>query len=263
MKAIILAAGEGKRLRPLTNNTPKCMVELFGKPMLQRQIDIFRKSGITDISVITGYCSDKIQIPSVRYFHNKNYETTNMVETLFCAKDAMSDSVIVSYGDIVFQQNVLQKLIHSDEDFSVVVDKNWYEYWKLRFQNPLDDAESLIIDESGYIINIGQKVKTADSIMGQYIGLMKFQNKGLSTLKDFYDLSKIISIKTGKNPLNENLHFEKTFMTDLLQGLIKNGCKLKPIMITNGWLELDTINDYNVYNQLYRENKLQNLIIIE
>ncbi|NDF48111.1 MAG: phosphocholine cytidylyltransferase family protein, partial [Nitrosopumilaceae archaeon] len=123
MKAIILAAGEGKRLRPLTDNIPKCMVNLFGVSLLQRQVDIFRKSGIDDISVITGYRSDKINIQSVRYFHNDKYDTTNMVETLFCAKEVMSGSVIVSYGDIVFQKNVLEKLVQSNDDFSIVVDK--------------------------------------------------------------------------------------------------------------------------------------------
>ena len=260
MKAIILAAGEGKRLRPLTNNTPKCMVELFGKSMLQRQIDIFRKSGITDISVITGFCSDKIQIPSVRYFHNKNYDTTNMVETLFCAKDAMSDSVIVSYGDIVFQQNVLRKLMQSNDDFSVIVDKNWYEYWQARFQNPLDDAESLVIDGSGFITSIGQKVTNLDSVMGQYIGLMKFQGAGLEFLKKHYeDLKR--AAQNSKNPLNPNLPFEKSYMTDLLNELISANCKLKAIPINNGWLELDTINDYDLYEKIYNDNSLNKFYV--
>lgn len=256
MKAIILAAGEGKRLRPLTDNIPKCMVNLFGVSLLQRQVDIFRKSGIDDISVITGYRSDKINIQSVRYFHNDKYDTTNMVETLFCAKEVMSGSVIVSYGDIVFQKNVLEKLVQSNDDFSIVVDKNWHEYWKTRFPNPLDDAESLLIDESGYIADIGQKVKNIDSIMGQYIGLMKFQGDGLEFLKKRYeDLRRIA--QGGKNPLNPNLPFEKSYMTDLLNDLIAEKCRLKAIPINNGWLELDTISDFTLYEKLHNENSLK------
>lgn len=256
MKAIILAAGEGKRLRPLTNDKPKCLVELFGKSLLQRQIDVFEKCGIHDISVVTGYNSDKIRIPSVRYFHNENYNNTNMVETLFCAKDAMTGSVIVSYGDIVFQENVLQKLVQSNDDFSVVVDKNWYEYWKLRFPNPLDDAESLVIDEYGYITNIGQKVTSVDSIMGQYIGLMKFQGSGLEFLKKHYEDLKHAA-KNGKNPLNPNLPFEKSYMTDLLNELIAMNCRLKAMPINNGWLELDTMNDFTLYEKMYSDNSLK------
>lgn len=261
MKAIILAAGEGKRLRPLTDNIPKCMVDLFGKPLIQRQVDIFTKSGISDISIITGYRSEQIQVPSVHYIHNNNYDKTNMVETLFCAKEIMNDSIIVSYGDIIFQQDVLEQLIQSDEDFSVVVDQKWFSYWAMRFSNPLDDAESLTIDEHGYITSIGQKVNNLDEIMGQYIGLMKFQGEGLEFLKNYYDTVKS-KAKYGINPLNPNLIFEKSFMTDLLMGLIKTGCNLKAILINGGWLELDTINDYKLYQKMYNDNSLQKLFLI-
>ena len=174
MKAIILAAGEGKRLRPLTNNTPKCLVNLFGKSLLQWQIETFRSCQIDDISVVTGYLNEMIKFENITYFENPNFKTTNMVETLFCAKEKLSDSVIVSYGDIIFEKNVLQKLIDSDDGLSVVIDKNWKKYWETRFDNPLNDAESLVLDD-GYISNIGQKVNSIDQIQGQYIGLMKFQ----------------------------------------------------------------------------------------
>ena len=116
MKAIILAAGEGTRLRPLTNNKPKCLVELFGKPIINHTVELFQKSGISDITVVTGYMSDMIKIPNISYRHNKNFNSTNMVETLFCAKDKLEDSVIISYADIIFQKNILDMLFDSKED---------------------------------------------------------------------------------------------------------------------------------------------------
>ena len=124
-----------------------------------------------------------------------------MVETLFCANEKISDSVIISYGDIIFQKDVLEKLILADDDISVIIDENWEEYWKIRFENPLEDAESLVIDEEKYIQNIGQKVNTIQEINGQYIGLMKFQKNGIESLKKFYEKSKTES-KSGINPLN-------------------------------------------------------------
>ena len=178
-----------------------------------------------------------------------------MVETLFCAKETMQDSVIISYGDIVFQKNVLEKLIDSNEDFSVVIDKEWLRYWKIRFKNPLDDAESLKVDQNEYLRNIGQKVSNVDEVMGQYIGLMKFQNEGLEFLKKHYEKVKS-QAKLGTNPLNPNLPFEKSFMTDLLQSLINEGCKIRGISIENGWLELDTIDDYKTYEKLYHDKSL-------
>lgn len=255
MKAIILAAGEGSRLKPLTDTKPKCLVELFGKPLITYTVELFQKYGILDITIVTGYLSHMIQIPNVSYRNNKNYGSTNMVETLFCAKDKLENSVIISYADIIFQKNILEKLINSQDDISVVIDSNWEEYWKLRFENPLDDAESLILDEHNYIINIGKKTQKKSDIQGQYIGLMKFQNNGLDNLVDFYESAKNLSIQ-GINPLNSFLPFEKSYMTDLLQGLIDKGNKIKAILVHNGWLEVDSINDYELYNKMNQNGSL-------
>ena len=261
MKAIILAAGEGKRLRPLTNNTPKCLVNLFGKSLLQWQIETFLSCQIDDISVVRGYLNKMIKFENITYFENPNFKTTNMVETLFCAKEKLTNSVIVSYGDIIFEKYVLQKLIDSDDDLSVVIDKNWKKYWETRFDNPLNDAESLILDD-GYISNIGQKVNSFDQIQGQYIGLMKFQNEGINFLLDFYENAKKKAENNHVNILNSNLPFEKSYMTDLIQGLISAGYKIKAIPVNNGWLELDSYHDYEVYNKKYEDGTIHDLISV-
>lgn len=262
MNAIILAAGEGKRLRPLTNDRPKCMVDFFGKSILQRQLEIFHSCGVNDISIVTGYRDDKITFNDIQYFHNANYETTNMVETLFCAKDAFKNSTIISYSDIIFEKSVLEKLVAATDDMCVVVDMDWYKYWKIRFENPLDDAESLIIDDDGYIKNIGQKVMDIKQIMGQYIGLIKFQHEGIKLVQNFYENAKKQASK-GINPLNPKLPFAKSYLTDLLQALVMNGYKIKSVPIHNGWLEVDTKNDYDIYTKLYNEKKLHNFISLD
>ncbi len=255
MRAIILGAGEGKRLRPLTDNNPKCMVKIFGKSLLEHQIQTLRLCGINDISIVTGYCKDNIQFSGVKYYHNEKFATTNMVETLFCAEKELENCVIVSYGDIIFEKTVLEKLIESKDEISIIVDKNWLKYWKIRFNNPLDDAESLAFDNNEYVTDIGKKVKNIDEINGQYVGLMKFQGHGLKILKNFYHESKNNSTEKH-NPLNPNIIFEKSYMTDLLYGIIRKGNKIKAIFIQNGWLELDTISDYEVYNQMYSDNTI-------
>lgn len=256
MNAIILAAGEGKRLHPLTLTKPKCMVELFGKTLLERQISVFRNCGINNICVVTGYMSELIKYKNVDYIKNHNFMETNMVESLFSAIDKFTESTIVSYGDIVFEQQILKKLINSEYDFSIIVDKQWEKYWKIRSENPLDDLESLKIDDEQNIVSIGKKVDNLTEIEGQYIGLMKFQNNAIGKIKSFYSKSKSISQNSNSNPLNPNLAFRKSYMTDLLQGLIDDGQKLKTINIDNGWLELDTIDDYNLYQRLNSEKKL-------
>jgi L-glutamine-phosphate cytidylyltransferase len=257
LKGIILAAGQGVRLRPLTNTIPKCMVNLFGKPIIEWQINTFYNCGIRDISVVTGYKSEKIISPNVSFFHNKSYKTTNMLESLFCVREKLTGPIVVSYGDIVFEDKILKKILESKEDISVIVDKNWKRYWKLRFSNILDDAESMIIDDEGFIQNLGQKVHNIEKICGQYIGLMKFSSKGVNTMLELYDKAKLQS-NSNQNILNAKIPFEKSYMTDFLQYLINNGQKIKAVEIKNGWLELDSINDYNLYHKMYEEGKIMN-----
>jgi len=262
LKAIILAAGQGNRLKPLTNEKPKCMVELFGKSLIEHQINAYISCNISDINVVTGFQSDSVTISNVRRFRNKHYEKTNMVESLFCAEEILNGDVIVSYGDIIFEKNVLKQLILSDNDISVIIDKNWKDYWSARSKKPLIDLESLKLDSKNNITSIGQKVNKLEEIQGQYIGLMKFSEKGVNILKDFYFKCKKISEKKS-NPLNANLPFEKSFMTDLLQGLINSNYKLHSVPIDGGWLELDTLNDFETYQRMFRNNTIQKFIKLE
>ena len=253
MNVIILAAGQGNRLKPLTNEKPKCLVEIFGKSLLNWQLDLFSSFQITDISIVKGYLKEKINFPNINHFENNNFQTTNMIETLFCAKEKICDSTIISYGDIIYEKTVIEKLLKNDDDISVIVDKNWKDYWSIRFDNPINDLESLSIDFENNISNIGQKIENIDDIQGQYIGLMKFQNSGSEFLKSFYDKCKNFA-ENGKNYLKTNLPFEKSYMTDLLQGMIDEGYKIRAIPISSGWLELDTYDDYIKYKKMF-DNK--------
>ena len=262
LKAIILAAGQGNRLKPLTNEKPKCMVELFGKSLIEHQINAYASCDISDFNVVTGFRSDSITTSDVRYFKNERYERTNMVESLFCAEEILNGDVIVSYGDIIFEKNVLRQLVQSDNDVSIIIDKNWKEYWSIRSKNPFVDLESLKLDSEENITSIGQKVNKLEEIQGQYIGLMKFSEKGVNILKDFYHECKKTSEKKP-NPLNPNLPFEKSFMTDLLQGLINSNYQLHSVPINGGWLELDTIEDFETYQRMFKNNTIQKFIKLE
>lgn len=257
MKAIILAAGEGKRLRPLTNDKPKCMVNLFGRNLLDWKIDILKKCGISEIIVVTGYKNEKINTKNVKFYKNTKFDKTNMVETLFCARKEFNDTLIVIYGDIIFEKKILQKLLENTDEISVIVDENWKDYWNLRFENPLDDAESLKIDKCGFIQNIGQKVNSIEEICGQYIGLIKFDKNIINKITEFYDEMKKNS-KINYNPLNSKLPFEKSYMTDFLQKMIDSGFKIKSIPIKNGWLELDSFNDFQIYQKMNESGQIKN-----
>ena len=255
MNVIILAAGQGNRLKPLTNDIPKCLVEIFGKSLLNWQLELFSKLHITDISIVRGYLKEKITLPEIKFFENNYFQTTNMIETLFCAREKISDSTIISYGDIIYEKTVIEKLIKNDDDISVIVDKNFRDYWNIRFDNPINDLESLTIDSDNNISSIGQKINDINDIQGQYIGLMKFQNSGSEFLKSFYDKCKL-RVRNGKNPLNPKVPFEKSYMTDLLHGMVNEGYKIKAIPVRNGWLELDSYDDFVKYQSMFKEKTI-------
>jgi len=254
MKAIntvILAAGEGTRLRPYTLNRPKCMVEINGKQIIQYQLDVLQSQQIDSIAIVTGYLSDMLQPFGLKTYVNNRYNETNMVWSLFCAKQEFKGTLVVSYGDIVYSKNIINDLIQSPHDISVVVDRKWASYWRERFSDPLDDAEILQCDQQGRIINIGQKPKTLNDIEGQYIGLMKFSEKGQKILQDTFKIAQ-------KNGKLGNLPVEKAYMTDLLQAIIDNGHDIWPVNIEGGWIEIDTVKDLNSKITL---NRLEEIII--
>ncbi len=239
------------------------MVKLFGKSILETQISIFKKYDIDEICVIVGYKKEKINFKDVKYYFNEKYDSTNMVETLFCAEEEFNDAIIISYGDIIYEKKIIKKLIQNNENFSVIIDRDWQKLWKIRFENPLDDAESLQIDNEGNISDIGQKTNSIKEIKGQFIGLIKIQGEGLEIFKTFYKKCKEKANIEGINPLNPNVPFEKSYMTDFLQGLIKDKQKITPVFVNNGWLELDSVNDYKIYNELFNTKKILEFINLE
>ena len=131
MKAIILAAGLGKRLLPLTEDKPKCLIEFSGKTLLDRLLKTFKSGGINDIVLVIGHKSEKIKNVDLNLVKNEKYSKTGIMHSLFCAKEKLEKTVIVSYGDIIFENSVLEKLLESKYDITAVVDKKWEKYWKL------------------------------------------------------------------------------------------------------------------------------------
>ena len=181
MRAIILAAGEGKRLRPYTNDRPKCMVEIEGVSLIDRQIKILKSKGVEEIIIIGGYKSDMLEGKGNKLVTNPRYYETNMVWSLFCAEEFLVGDVIISYGDIVYSSKIISALVNSNYDISVTIDMNWESYWRDRNEDPLEDAETLKLRTDGTIKEIGQKPNSINDIEGQYMGLMKFTNRGMNS----------------------------------------------------------------------------------
>ena len=251
-RALILAAGQGTRLRPLTNDKPKCLVPLMGKPLLQRQVDTLKKAQVTNIHVATGYRSDQIEKLGYSSTKNERYDKTNMVESLFCAIDFIKQKgdLIIAYGDIVYQQQNLQALLACDEEIALMIDTKWRDLWSLRLENPLDDAETLKMDRNGYVTELGKKPNNYNQIEGQYTGLIKIHADKLGAFINFYK-------QLDRNATYDGQDFNNMYMTSFLQLLINARWKAKAVLVESGWLEVDSVEDLEHYEKMHRLGKLK------
>lgn len=242
MKAIILAAGQGTRLKKYTENLPKGMLSFMGKTIIERQIEMYRKCGIEDIIVICGFAADKIRYGGVRYYINENYMNTNMVESLMTARAEFNDDIIVSYSDILFEEKMLKGMMNSGADFAVAVDDNWKAYWEKRYGKIDFDTESLSLDENGNIVELGLESPRLEDIDARYVGLLKFSKTGLQCIMTIMDEAYLAY--EDKPWQQSGKTVRKAYMTDLLQAVIRSGRPVKAERFYNGWIEFDTNEDY-------------------
>ena len=244
---IILAAGKGSRLMPLTKNIPKCLVQVNSKPILEWQLYLFKKNKIP-VNIITGYLNTKIveRKYEQNYFLNKEYDTSNMVYSFFKARPLIEScinkqDIIISYGDIIYSPQILTKLINIQDQFSCAVDMNFKKYWKLRMYDIENDLESLSIDNDHNILSIGQKINDLNNVDAQYMGLIKISAKLISSVLEIWD--EILNA----NPLD---YSKNLYMTDFLQYCIDKGLKLKALKISHPWAEIDTPSDIKVAEEI-------------
>lgn len=244
MRAVILAAGEGTRLRPFTLDRPKCLVELAGRPLLTWQMDALRVAGVDDVTIVTGYRADQITVGR-RRVHNPRYDHTNMVTSLMCARDAFdgTDDVLIAYSDIVYEPRLVEALAEASAEVSVLVDRRWRDLWELRMDDPLGDAETLRMDDDGRLWELGRKPTSYADIGGQYVGLVRVRADVASTWPARYDALDPVGPYEGRDR-------DHMFMTAFLQLLIDDDVPVHAVMVDRGWLEVDTCDDLAVYTEL-------------
>tara|TARA_B110001452_G_scaffold217159_1_gene188641 strand:- start:283 stop:1068 length:786 start_codon:yes stop_codon:yes gene_type:complete len=252
---LILAAGEGTRLRPFTNNHPKGLVSLLGKPLVSHQITNLKALDIQNIAIATGYKAEKFYTLNCETFYNELFDTTNMVESLFAARlflERAQGDVLISYGDIVYEKKNLEKILKTNGDITVMVDDGWLDLWSARNEDPLNDAETLKYGDNGQIIELGRKPQSLSDIEGQYTGLIKIPYHKIDDFISFYD-------QLDRSLLYEGRTFKQMYMTTFLQLLIDDGWMIMPAHVNHGWLEVDTVEDLKLYEKLSLEGKLDDL----
>lgn len=260
MKAIILAAGQGTRLKKYTENLPKGMLSFMGKTIIERQVTAYRANGIDKIVIVRGYKAEKINYKDIRYYTNTDYANTNMVESLMTAKAEFDEDIIVSYSDILFEEKMLQGMMQAKADIAVAVDDKWKGYWNKRYGKIDFDTESLSIDAQNNITELGLEKPALESIDARYIGLLKFTQGGLKHVVDImetaYQRDQNMPWQQSGKPVR------KAYMTDLLNALIQAGISVKAERFNHGWIEFDTNEDYEKACEWVENGTLKELLVI-
>jgi choline kinase len=238
MKAIILAAGRGSRMKTLTDEHPKCLVELHGKPLLVWQLESLRGAGLQEIGIVTGYKRELLANRGLHEFHNPRWAQTNMVSSLACAREWLeAGPCIVSYSDIFYPSQAVTSLIECSADLAVTYDPNWLKLWESRFGDPLSDAETFRMSPEGYLVEIGNQPKSVQEVEGQYMGLLRFTPSGWS---------ETIRIFSGLMPPER----DKIHMTGTLQKVVDvRGVKIKCVPLAGKWGEIDSDTDLDFYRK--------------
>jgi L-glutamine-phosphate cytidylyltransferase len=256
MRAIILAAGEGSRLRPYTEDRPKCLVELAGRPLLEWQARTLRAAGIGEIVVVTGYRADQVEALGFKTRHNPRYAETNMVASLMCAREELrgDTDVIIAYADILYEVGIVEDLARCESPLCTTIDLEWRALWGLRMADPLDDAETLRMDGEGFIIDLGRKPKSLEEIEGQYMGLIRVSASLAPRLIEAYGE---IEARGDKSAV------ERMYMTDFLRHLAAHVSPLKAVPVRRGWLEVDSREDLETYRRMYERGELTTLLKLD
>jgi choline kinase len=235
-RGIILAAGRGSRLQSLTEDRPKCLVELRGKPLLQWQIDAMRAAGLSRLAAVRGYRGDMLEGFGLTLFDNERWRETNMVRSLTLAGEWLErEPCIVSYSDIFYPPDAVAALLEATSDIAITYDPNWLELWSARFDDPLRDAETFRVDARSILTDIGRRPGSLAEVQGQYMGLLRFTPAGWRTASGYLDGLSGEAV-------------DRLDVTSLLRALIGNGVAIQAIATPVVWGEIDHESDLRLYS---------------
>jgi phosphoenolpyruvate phosphomutase len=234
--AIILAASRGNELGEITANIPKAMVPVGGRPLLHKLVAQFRAAGVRAITVVRGYAAEKVHAPEVEFVENEDFEGAGELPSLNKARDRIDGGTIISFGDILFRQHILNSLLAEENDIVVAVDAMWKRPRERGTNGYVDyvtatRSYSLRYDEEDAFLSKMGPDLSPEKIHGEWIGLIKTTARGSAAVCDALDV------------LSKRLDFRRLRFDDLFNHLVSQGQPVQVLYITGQWLDVDDLED--------------------
>ena len=250
MRAIVLAAGSGLRLGQHTKDIPKSLLDINGKSILERQISLLREHGVNEISVVTGYKREKHTLKDIEYIFNPRYSETEQLASMMVARTKIFDNVLVIFGDIIFDSQILQQILASNDDIAVAIDLDWEKSYNERPDNPKSLADKVLINQKK-ILQISAKEISLDiknQAVGEFLGIIKLSGNGSKIIiKKYEELEK-----SHVGRFHDADSLEKAKLVDILQELIDSKIEISSISISGKWCEIDTPKDLERARKIFQ-----------
>ncbi|MCC6551634.1 MAG: phosphocholine cytidylyltransferase family protein [Polyangiaceae bacterium] len=251
MKAIIIGAGRGSRLRHLTEEIPKTLVPVLGRPMLDGILEALAAGGFTrrDIVFICGYKAEVIRAayPDLTYVENRDWERNNILLSLLCAREHLAGGFVSTYADIVYRPQIVADLVRSPRDVALACDTDWRRRYVGRSQHPEDDAEKMRAD-GDRVVELSRRIPSEEAA-GEFIGVMKLSAAGAGELVRAFDAAQA---EFAGRVFREGRSFEKAYLIDLLQHMLEGGAAMHRVDTHGGYMEIDTLEDASLAEGWWR-----------
>jgi choline kinase len=242
MRPIIIGAGRGSRLEHLTEEIPKTLVPVMGRPILEWVLEALAEGGFAkkDVIFICGYKAEviKARYPEFTYVENRDWENNNILLSLLTAREHLKDGFVSTYADIIYRGAVVKGLVESRHPKVLGCDTDWRRRYVGRTRHPETDAEKMRA-EGDRVIELSRTI-ASDKASGEFIGVAKFTAEGAEELVDAFDKAK--AVFAGK-VFREKRTFEKAYLIDLFQDMVEKGSTFYRVDTHGGYMEIDTLQD--------------------
>jgi choline kinase len=243
VKPIIIGAGRGRRLGAATDEIPKTLVPIVGRPMLDHILHAFDANGFTpqDVVFICGYKAEVVRErhPEFAYVLNDDWPNNNILRSLLYAREHLHAGFISSYSDIVYRPEAIACALASEHDICLVCDRDWRRRYRDRTQHPEGDAEKVRAD-GDQIIELSRCIAPHEAA-GEFIGVMKLSSRGAEQFLAAYDAAR--DAFADDDTFCEGRSFQKAYLIDLFAQMVAAGTPVHAAFIDGGYMEIDTTED--------------------